>query len=213
MAENAPNSESNHFEEIVQSAQNLANENPQAYKSRVLFLALMGYAYLFMIVLFSIGGLGLFAYGLTFGSAATILLIKTKLFIPLALLVFFILRSLWVRVQAPHGFELTPENCPQIFALINEFRSKINGPPIHKVLLVNEFNAGISQVPRLGLFGWHKNYLILGFPLLLSITENEFKAILGHEYGHLSGNHGKFSSWIYRARRTWYQLMESLEAP
>jgi hypothetical protein len=37
---------------------------------------------------------------------------------------------------------------------------------IHEVLVTPEFNASIAQVPRLGVFGWHRNYLRIGLPLM-----------------------------------------------
>ena len=84
-------------------------------------------------------------------------------------------------------------------------------PKVHEVLLTHDFNAAIAQVPRLGLFGFHKNYLILGLPLMMALSLDQFRAVLAHEFGHLSGAHGRFGSWIYRIRRSWYQLMANLE--
>src|SRR5690606_25897917 len=66
----------------------------------------------------------------------------------------------------------------------------------------------IVQVPRLGLFGWQKNYLILGLPLMQLLSLDEFKAVLAHEFGHLSGAHGRFGAWIYRVRTGWARLNE-----
>ncbi|MCK4739516.1 MAG: M48 family metallopeptidase, partial [Deltaproteobacteria bacterium] len=73
------------------------------------------------------------------------------------------------------------------------------------------FNAGVSQIPRLGIFGWHKNHLILGLPYMLLQSTEQFTAVLAHEYGHLSGSHGRFSAWIYRIRRTYFRILEALQ--
>jgi Zn-dependent protease with chaperone function len=73
-----------------------------------------------------------------------------------------------------------------------------------------EFNAGVSQVPRLGLFGWHRNYLLLGLPLLQVLTREQFTAVLAHELGHLSHGHARSSNWIYRLRLTWQRLDAAL---
>ena len=42
------------------------------------------------------------------------------------------------------------------------------------------------QLPRLGIFGWYRNYLIIGMPLMKSLTCEQFKAVLAHEFGHLA---------------------------
>src|SRR6185436_16016968 len=60
---------------------------------------------------------------------------------------------------------------------------------------------------RFGMFGWRTNYLVVGLPLLKAIGPDEFRAVLAHEFGHLSGRHGKFSGWIYRQRESWIQIL------
>jgi hypothetical protein len=82
---------------------------------------------------------------------------------------------------------------------------------VHRVLLDGDLNAGIVQVPRLGVLGWHRNHLLVGLPMLQALTPDQFRAVLAHELGHLSGNHGRFSGWIYRVRQTWGRLLERLE--
>ena len=99
---------------------------------------------------------------------------------------------------------------PKLFELIDEVCSQVDGPRLHNVLLTEDFNAGIVQTPRLGPFGWQRNHLLIGLPLLQALSPAEFRAVLGHEYGHLSGNHGRFSGWIYRVRQTWTQLLTTL---
>jgi Zn-dependent protease with chaperone function len=126
-------------------------------------------------------------------------------------LAWVVLRSLWVRFTPPEGFELTRAESPRLFDLIDELTVALNAPRIHHVLVLNFFNAAIDQIPRFGFFGGHRNYLLLGLPLMQSTSPAQFRAILAHELGHLSGNHGRFSGWIYRLRETWGQLLTRLE--
>ena len=78
-------------------------------------------------------------------------------------------------------------------------------------MLDDGLNAGVLQVPRLGVFGWQTNYLMLGLPLMLALSPDQFRAVLAHEVGHLSRSHSRFSGWVYRVRRIWVQLLVSLE--
>ncbi|PPD24903.1 MAG: hypothetical protein CTY21_14465, partial [Methylomonas sp.] len=64
--------------------------------------------------------------------------------------------------------------------------------------------------PRLGIFGWYKNTLILGLELLMSMPPEQARSVIAHELGHLSGEHGRFSGWIYRVRLSWERVMVSL---
>jgi hypothetical protein len=43
-----------------------------------------------------------------------------------------------------------------------------------------------------------------------ALSPQQFRAVLAHELGHLSGKHNRFSNWIYRIRRTWSQIFEQL---
>ena len=137
--------------------------------------------------------------------------IAFKLLAPLAALIFIMLRALWVKIDEPEGMVLTSDRVPLLFELIVAVRDEVHGPVIHEVLLNSDFNAGISQVPRLGVFGWQKNFLVLGLPYLQALTAAEFKAVVAHEMGHLVGAHGRTGIWIYRQGKTWQQLQQQLE--
>jgi hypothetical protein len=47
---------------------------------------------------------------------------------------------------------------------------------------------------------------------LQALSPDEFRAVVAHELGHLSGNHSRFAGFIYRVRKTWAQLLHNLEA-
>jgi Zn-dependent protease with chaperone function len=106
--------------------------------------------------------------------------------------------------------KLSRQQVPSLFELVDELRKALRAPKIHHILLTSEFNAAVVQIPRLGLLGWQQNYLILGLPLMQALSPQQFRGVLAHELGHLSGNHSKFSGWIYRVRKTWGQIFERL---
>ncbi|MDO4723768.1 MAG: M48 family metallopeptidase [Comamonadaceae bacterium] len=121
------------------------------------------------------------------------------------------LRALWLRLPPPQGLELAREDAPRLFELLDRIRKKVQGPPIHQVLLDGDFNACITQTPRFGLFGAARNTLTLGLPMLMALDTPRLCAVLAHEYGHLRGGHGRFAAWIYRSRLSWERLHASLE--
>ena len=45
-----------------------------------------------------------------------------------------------------------------------------------------------------------------------SLSPEEFQAVIAHEFGHLSGAHGRFGAWIYRLRTGWARLLGALQA-
>jgi Zn-dependent protease with chaperone function len=198
------------FGEKVRELERFAQDQPEAYRFRVLLLSWLGYGYIFLVLALALAVLLGFGYLMLASGRLNFLGLKAGL-IGLAF-AGAIARSLWVSFPAPEGEPLREEDAPQLFALIKETQKAISGPAVHEVLLTDELNAAISQVPRLGLFGWPKNYLLLGLPLLQALSSEQFRAVLAHEMGHLSGRHGRFSGRIYQARQTWFQLLARLEA-
>src|SRR5207302_1627710 len=65
-------------------------------------------------------------------------------------------------------------------------------------------------LPRLGIFGWYRNYLLIGLPLMQCLSGPQFEAVLAHELGHLSRGHARLGNWIYRLRRVWMRLDSAL---
>ena len=174
-----------------------------------MLVAALGYAYLFFIVTLLIGGVG-YVVWLMIAAHRLEWRLLLYLWIPLVL-AGLVLRSMWISVPAPDGKELQREQAPQLFDLIAEVRNALAAPEVHRVLLSDEFNAKVVQVPRFGMFGWRTNYLVVGLPLLKAIGPDEFRAVIAHEFGHLSGKHGKFSGWIYYLRESWIRVLKRFE--
>ena len=188
----------------IRSLEAFAAANPQGYRFRVAMLASLGYAYLLVIVALLLGFVAWALYW-AFYMRVSGAVIKL-LWIPLVL-AGLVLRSLWVTVPEPDGKELRREEAPALFDLIGEVSKALNGPKVHHVLVSDEFNASIVQIPQFGMFGWLSNYLVVGLPLMRALSPEEFRAVLAHEFGHLSGKHGRFSGWIYRVRRSWVEIL------
>jgi len=197
------------YDALVTRAEQYARLHPMAYRIRLGLLALLGYAYIWLMLALILGLLALLVWlaRSVSGVAVNALL---KLGWPLLLLAYAILRALWVRFPRPDGVEVTRAQAPPLFAMVEELRRRLACPRFHHVLLTAEWNAAVAQRPRLGPFGWYENYLQLGLPLMAGLSPDEFRAVLAHEFGHLSRNHGRFGSWIYRIRATWGRLLESL---
>lgn len=192
------------FDALVARLEYQANQHPFLYKSRISFMALLGYGYITVVLT-----------GLLLATVVSLVLLKglgLKLAIPLLILIWAVLKALWVRLEPPAGRRIVKREAPALFEMINDLRRRLRAPSFHRVLITDEFNACVVQTPRLGVFGWHRNYLIIGLPLMKSLTVEQFRAVMAHEFGHLAGGHGRVSNWIYRLRLSWYRLMDSLTA-
>ena len=196
------------FDHLIKKLEGFSQRSPQSYRFRVALLAVLGYGYIFLILAGLLVGVGLVIWLAL--SVRRVNSFIVQLFFLLLIPAWMILRSLWVTFPPPEGLRLDRRQVPRVFALVDELTTKLEAPKFDNILLTSDFNAAVVQVPRLGIFGWQENYLILGLPLLQAMTLDQVKAVLAHEIGHLSGNHSRFAGWIYRLRKTWYQLYDRI---
>ncbi len=196
------------YNALIERVKLFAKQNAKAYRRRVVLLGVLGYAYIFLVLAILIGLMIWMGWLLHYRHGVAALV---KFIVFLAIISWAILRSLWIKTEPPTGFLVDEKSAPKLFAVIKEIceRQKCRLPD--SVFLNNDFNAFISQVPRLGIFGWYKNYLVLGLPYMLASDLDQFKAVIAHEFGHFSGAHGRTGIWLYRIRASWYNIMASFE--
>ncbi|HUS34827.1 MAG TPA: M48 family metallopeptidase [Verrucomicrobiae bacterium] len=190
------------FDACVKEIEKRYANKPRALQRRVLYWALVGYAGFFAWI----AGVGLmagalFIFGLQNGIDGLIFFIAALLV--LAVGGWWVGRALWIRLPKPEGRKVTKKETPRLFACLEEVRAKCGSAGFHSVLITREFNAGVAHIPRLGLLGWPRHYLMIGLPLLDLLSEAEMTAVLAHEFAHLSKEHTRFGHWIYRLRLSW----------
>jgi Zn-dependent protease with chaperone function len=198
------------YEALVQRLATYARTHPGRYAVRVGALAGLGYAYVWLVLVL-----------------ATVLLVwlvrleilggfrgggMIRIILALLLFVYAILRALWVRFPPPAGIAVSRSDAPALLALVDELVSAVHTRPFDQVVVSEDFNAAVSQRPRFGLLGGYRSSLIVGLPLALALSPEEFRAVLAHEVGHLSRAHGRFGAWIYRVRAMWMRLSEQIQA-
>lgn len=208
------------FEAMVSALEQESSAAPAFYQVKVAALAALGFAILALLFGFAASGLlliaGLVIALLFHGGSAWLLVLKLGkvlllLVVPLWLLVRASLAALVTRLPAPQGHEIRREQAPALFAAMDRMRERMRGPRFHHVLLTDEVNAAVVQRPLFGWFGFPRNYLILGLPLLEAVAPDEALAVVAHEYGHLAGSHGRFGAFIYRLRLSWGSIQQITE--
>jgi Zn-dependent protease with chaperone function len=194
------------YREVIERAEATALAHPLLYKLQLSLLAALGIGYVLLLVVVGVA-CGLFVIGLLL-AAKSFALLKFAL-LPLGF-AYFLARALWFKLPPPQGRRVTAVELPALFDEIEQVRRMVKAKPVHVVLITPDFNAAVVQVPRLGLLGLPKRYLVIGLPLLACLPPYQVRAVLAHEFGHLAQNHAYFSNWIYRIRSTWYRIGEGM---
>lgn len=198
------------YEALVQRLERYAKVHPRGYALRVGALSGFGYAYVWLVLAVAVGLLlGFVRLGLRGELRGGGLL---QITLSLVLLVYTTVRALWVPFERPMGIPIGRAETPGLTALVDELVGAVRARPFDEVVVSGDCNASVSQIPRFGLLGGYRNFLVVGLPLAHALTEEEFRAVLAHEVAHLSRAHGRFASWIYRVRTMWVRLSEQMQA-
>lgn len=198
------------FDRLVAQVENRFRGRPAALRYRVLLWALLGYGGLllsFLIILAVAALLVGYTYredlvGRVMGGLVALLILLGG--------GWMTLRALCLRLPEPEGEELKRAELPGLFDLLDRLQSQMNSVGFDRVLLVGDCNAAVVQSPRLGLLGWPRNFLLIGLPLCEGVSAAELRAVLAHEFAHLSREDGRLSHWLYRLRRSWDELHRQL---
>ncbi|HKB14860.1 MAG TPA: M48 family metallopeptidase, partial [Planctomycetota bacterium] len=117
--------------------------------------------------------------------------VKLVLFLVVGALVtlYAILRSLFVRIRDEDpGHALPEEKAPQLWGLVREVAQRVGTPPVDEVWLTPGTEVAVfERSPSRGrVAGRPRRALILGLAVLDRFPRSAFRAVLAHEYGHLS---------------------------
>jgi Zn-dependent protease with chaperone function len=197
----------NRYESMLPRLAAFAKRHPHLYRARVLALAALGYGVILGLLLALVAvTLGVVVAGIRSGELAVL-----KIVVPLLVFIGVLVESLWIEIAPPKGMVLARTEAPALWAEIERVRRAMGAPAPYQVLIDGELNASVQQVPRLGIIGFYRTYLTIGLPLAASLTADEFRSVLAHEFGHVSGKHGRLGVWIYRVRATWTEVLAGLE--
>ena len=189
----------------------LADRHPRLYRLVVLLSSLTGYIFIYLFPLS---------------------LITTSLLLPQMILnandhydvafallsVAWILFSGWIswyvwqsRPDLPAGRPLKVEEAPMLFELIEDLRQKHKCPRVHQIRITREYHIEIVRTSRNGYPLNYTNSLLIGLPMLQSLSAKQFKFALQRQLIQLGSMYRRSFGWarflssIWDQYRTMYQ--------
>lgn len=112
------------------------------------------------------------------------------------------------RFAAP-GPQLFEESQPELFDVIRGVASATQQRMPDEVYVIGDVNAWVAH--RGGSMGvGTRRVMGIGLPLLQSVTLSQFRAIIGHEFGHYHGGDTALAPWVYRTREAIGRTIENL---
>lgn len=120
------------------------------------------------------------------------------------------IRTVQLKFSHVKGLRLTKEMTPDLFELIAEVRSHYNRPTIKNVVITERFECRIESVPRLGIPVASFNTLVIGLPMMQTLSPEDFKCELSRCIGQHSKLVPSFTLFVYKSYDLWAMYNESL---
>ena len=176
---------------------------------RLLGVIIEGQLYLAAILAIFLGVLAFLWWGL-WSRRPIIGLVAVFVAIPLIRSTVSTIRACFSGTTGPEGLPLGRDEGRALYTLVEAIRRAIGGPPVDTIVITGGCCAGaFAHVPP-----WRfrrRRTLLLGFPVLATLSTDELRAVIAHELAHFSSAHDAFAAWVYRTRRSWFQLRASLD--
>lgn len=178
-------------------------------------LAISFFAFTYLIILI----LAVLFTGLCI-SGGIFLIVAKPMFITLALgvglaslgilILIFLLKFIFKshKTDRSHLLEIKEEQEPELFKIIRDIVDEVGTSFPKKVYLSSEVNASVFYDSSFwSMFLPVRKNLLIGLGLVNSITKEELKAILSHEFGHFSQKTMKVGSYVYNVNQVIFNML------
>ncbi|MGB5340236.1 MAG: hypothetical protein WBO06_14220 [Gammaproteobacteria bacterium] len=112
-----------------------------------------------------------------------------------------------MRFPLPSGLELDQRRFPRLFELLKELGDIYDNPRIDRVVLRDRFDVRIVKTPRSGFSFTTSHTLVIGLPLLLTMSPIDVHTLIARRVGQLTGRQSRINSWLYYLRDLWVQYL------
>src|SRR5262245_6818852 len=165
---------------------------------RLLLVILEGQLYLAAIVAIFVAELAFLLWGLL-SLRPLVGLLAVFVTVPLIRTTISAIRACFFRSRAPEGLPLDRSEGSALYDLVEEIRRAIDAPPVDGITITGAFHASATvDTPSWRLRRCRT--LVLGFPVLATLSLPELRAVIAHELAHFSSAHDRFAAWVYRTR-------------
>ena len=111
-----------------------------------------------------------------------------------------------LKFSEPTGLDVTKEKFPHLCKLLDELLEDFGKPKIDKIIIRDKYEIRIVKTPRSGMPFFNTRTLIIGLPVLLTMSPLYFRALLARRIGQLSTQHTPVSTRLYFLNDIWSQF-------
>jgi len=184
-----------------------ASQHPRVYLGLVLALGLCGYLFVLLFPALLLGmPLALFHTFKPLMSSHDWFVVTVELLLLLlgGVMSYVIFNT---RFAPPSGLELKPREFPRLFELLAELGEEFGQPRIDRVVLRDRFDVRIVKTPHNGFAFSTTHTLVIGLPVLITMSPLDVHVLLARRVGQLAGQQSRLNSWLYFLRDMWAQYL------
>lgn len=117
------------------------------------------------------------------------------------------------KTDRSHLIEITKNDEPKIFKIIDEIVKEVGTSFPKKIYLSSEVNASVFYDSSFwSMFLPVEKNLLIGMGLVNTVSEEELRAILAHEFGHFSQRSMKVGSYVYNVNHIIFNMLYDNES-
>lgn len=124
--------------------------------------------------------------------------------IPPAIILLFLVKGFFriKRQGDPLALEITAQQEPLLLAFVHRLAGEVGAPRPHRVFVSPRVNAAVFyDLSIVNLLFPSKKNLEIGLGLVNALSLDEFKAVLGHEFGHFAQRSMAVGPYVYIANQ------------
>ena len=126
------------------------------------------------------------------------------------LVLIFLVKFIFTKNSSDYSSltQITRNEEPALYEFIDDIVAKVDTDSPKKIFLSPDVNASVFYDSSFwSMFFPVKKNLMIGMGLVNSVTVNEFRAVLAHEFGHFSQKSMKVGSYVYNVNRVIYNML------
>jgi hypothetical protein len=189
----------------------LAESRPRLYLALALTMMLLGYFFLFLFPLLVIEGAGVLVHELPNVKTVGHWLVVEVWFAIILFCLFISYQIFQLHFPRVPGMKMSKELAPDLYALIAEVRKYTGRPPIRNIVLTDQYELRIEESPRFGYPFLTSNTLVVGMPMLQTLSLEQFRGQLMRRFAQYAGGRFRMTHWIFRTRLLWNQYHVALQ--
>ncbi|WP_433895080.1 M48 family metalloprotease [Sphingobacterium mizutaii] len=126
------------------------------------------------------------------------------------MILYFLIKFIFAtnKTDTSDFIEITQDEQPELFAMIHDLMKEIETDFPQKVFLSHNVNASVFYNSSFwSMFFPVRKNLQIGVGLINSLTNQELRAILAHEFGHFSQRSMKVGSYVYNVNNVIFNML------